>query len=93
MIELLNSAKLLAICSVVALSFPNNSLATFNASSFLTTAACTAGFASTFKSFLLNSVSASVLVTSASEATWVNSFLAAATSFSSFVAFASFSFW
>ena len=89
---MLNSAKLLAICSVVALSFPNNSLASFKASSFFTTAACTAGFASTFKSFLANSVLASVFVTSASEATCVNSFLAAATSFSSFVAVASLTF-
>ena len=86
LIELLNSSKLLAICSFVALSFPNNSLATFRASSFLTTAFSTAGFASTFKSFLLNSVLASLLVTSASEATWVSSFLA---SFTSVVCFAS----
>ena len=89
---MLNSAKLLAICSLVALSFPSNSLASFKASSFFTTAACTAGFASTFKSFLANSVLASVLVTCASEATCVNSFLAAATSFSSFVAVASLAF-
>ena len=86
LIELLNSSKLLAICSFVALSLPSNSLATFRASSFLTTAFSTAGFASTFKSFLLNSVLATLLVTSASEATWVNSFLA---SFTSTVCFAS----
>ena len=61
-------------------------------SSFLTTAFSTAGFASNLTSFLRIASLANTFVTSASEVTWVNSFLAALTSvdcFSSDFAFSS----
>ena len=53
-------------------------------SSFLATAFTTAGFASSLTSFLRNASFAKTFVTSASEVTWFNSFLASFTSVVSF---------
>ena len=91
LIELLNSSKLLAICSLVTLSLPSKLLATLITSSFFATAFSTAGFASILISFLRIASLASTLVTSASEVTWVNSFLASLTSVDSFASVFAFS--
>ena len=91
LIELLNSSKLLAICSLVTLSLPSKLLATLITSSFFATAFSTAGFASILTSFLRIASLASTLVTSASEVTWVNSFLASLTSVDSFASAFAFS--
>ena len=69
LIELLNSSKLLAICSLVTLSLPSKLLATLITSSFFATTFSTAGFASILTSFLRIASLASTLVTSASEVT------------------------
>ena len=69
LIDSLSSAKLLATCSLVASSLPNNSLATLITSSFLATAFTTAGLASNLTSFLRIASFANTFVTSASETT------------------------
>ena len=91
LIAFFNSSKLLAICSFVALVLPNNSLANPRASSLFSIVFWIAGFISVLRRFLFNSALANAFVTSASEATCVNSALATSTAFPSFVT-SSFSF-